>query len=147
MANLKRSIIVFIVLFICYSCRMGYRDFIQYIGVQSITYQNWVSGVRNGGSGYLVTITLNTPLSKHIELLTVQVFDKKAAISQLDSLHYQANCFVTIHTATEAIPAHSLPLKLKKNEALLTYIDKGIKKELIVKNVKELPFNAFPLYN
>lgn len=140
------KIIAFIGFFFCISCSVNKTNFIQK-NIKSVTYQHWVSGIKNGGNGYLVTLTLTVPLPKKIKLQTLQIFDKIAPINQIDSLHYQANCLVSIHSGVEAIATPSSSLKLNKNEVLILFHEGGIKKEQIIKNIKELAFNAFPIHN
>lgn len=140
------KIIVLFVFFFCISCSVNNNSSIQKI-VTSVTYQNWVSGVRNGGKGYLVNLTLIVPLPRNIKLDSLQIFDKIASVNQIDSLHYQANCLISIHSDNEAITTPSSSFKLNKNEVLIMFNESGIKKQQIIKNIKELSFNAFPIHN
>lgn len=140
-------IVLFTGLIFCTSCKLQQPVIQNNLYVQSITYQKWVSGVRNGGSGYLVNVMLSHPLPDDINLKSIQVFDKEAQIIKLDDLHYQANCYITMHSEGEAIETPSSITKLKPFQALLFYSFNGQNQIKVYNIVKELPLNPFPLHN
>ncbi len=140
-------IVLFTGLIFCTSCKLQQPVIQNNLYVQSITYQKWVSGVRNGGSGYLVNVMFSHPLPDDINLKSIQVFDKEAQLIKLDDLHYQANCYITMHSEGEAIETPSSITKLKPFQALLFYSFNGQNQIKVYNIVKELPLNPFSLHN
>jgi hypothetical protein len=143
-----RIIIVLLTgLIFCASCKLQQPIFQNNLYVQSITCQKWVSGVRNGGSGYLVNVILSHPLPVDFNLKSIQVFDKEAKLIKLDDLHYQANCYITMYSEREAIETPSSTTKLKPFQALLFYSFNGQNQSKVYNIVKELPLNPYPRHN
>lgn len=129
------------------SCKLQQSFFYNDLDVQSITYQKWISGVRNGGSGYLVNVMLSHPLPADFNLTSIQVFDKEAQLIKLNDLHFQANCYITIHSGSEAIETPSSTTKLQPFQARLCFSFNGQNQSKLFNTVKELPLNPFPQHN
>ena len=124
-----------------------------------VYYQNWVAGVRGGGSG--TNLFVSKTLVENKELLTAYFKGKSA---DFDPIHEHSNVFIARFTG-EANQRHdlnmevqaineygnkaplkkdSIPFNLAINDAVVSYLENNVLKYIKFKNVPQKEMLAFP---
>ena len=124
-----------------------------------VYYQNWVAGVRGGGSG--TNLFVSKTIVKNKELITAYFKGKSA---DFDPIHENSNVFIArfkgvanqrhdLNMEAQAINEYgnkaplkkdSIPFNLAINDAVVSYLDKNVLKYIKFKNVTQKEMLAFP---
>lgn len=125
------------------------------IAMKEVNQQNWVAGVRGGGSGTNVTIVFNKEVPSTIILRQLFFHNARVEALKISSTEFQflfrgkANWQrndeetedTDNNTTTEAIIP---PIAIGENEALLEYLDNGKKKYFKITNIVQKEPLAYP---
>ena len=95
-------------------------------------YQSWVSGVKGGGSGLIIFLTLGDSSSKNIQLEGIYFKDKYCKLTSKSDLKYQCtilknenretNSFIKpIENSTKEI--EKIPFMIQGDEAVVEYLE------------------------
>lgn len=115
-------------------------------------FQNWVAGVRGGGSGTNFFIRCNKPVPNEIILKAIYFRDKKAPIHKDSELVYSAGFTGEANNERGAEPnGNSVksekitpPFPITDNEAIIEYTFKGKKAYYKLTKIKEQELKAYP---
>lgn len=123
--------------------------------VKAAFFQNWVAGVKGGGSGTNVSIILSSILEE-IDVKEIYYTDQVAnAIQDPQNIDKYTGFFKnelnrevimeedTIKEAVNIPPVKS-PFSLSKNEAVISYLHDGELEYYKIVNVEEKPIIAYP---
>ena len=147
--KLKVILIAFITIFLT-NCKSSQFDAKPPFNVSSATYNNWVGG-QEGVSGIHLVFNLN---SKQTIKFQKVYFNKREAILEAKEKEGKTTLIGNISTSTignsnlvmdvdpkkeinNEIPETNFPFDLKENEAVLSYLEKGVTKFYKVKNIKK----------
>ncbi|RTY95947.1 hypothetical protein [Flavobacterium sp. GT3R68] len=115
-------------------------------------FQNWVAGVRGGGSGTNFYIQCKKPVPKQIILKALYFRDKKSPIHKDSETEYSAG-FTGDANKEKASDLNPTPIKGQKvtppypitdNEAIIEYSFKGKKAYYKLSTIKEQELKAYP---
>lgn len=123
--------------------------------VKAAFFQNWVAGVKEGGSGTNVSIILGS-ISEEIDVREIYYKEKVAnAIQDPQNIDKYTGFFTnelnrdvimdedTMNEAANTPPVKS-PFSLSKNEAVISYLHDGEMEYFKILNVEEKPMIAYP---
>ncbi len=147
---MKNLIVVFFVGFIISCGSVNKAEAQSEIKVAEASHQNWVAGVRGGGSGINFYLELKTELPTNIQLKKVIFRGYEVPFEKQDNLHFQA-MIKTLgnqqkhdddNSQTYTSPKNALTLA--NNEAILIYLKKGKEYQQKITNVIEKPALEYP---
>ncbi|MFD2908734.1 hypothetical protein ACFSX9_08280 [Flavobacterium ardleyense] len=121
--------------------------------IQSVSYQKWVAGLEDGGSGVNFYVNLIQPLHKDIALISVHfhgqeaLFEKTSETEYVAKIHSGQKDLIMDENPENEYGNQSAVINLKSNEAILTFHKNGETFTKKVENVKEKPIIAFPSRN
>lgn len=123
-----------------------------------VYFQNWVAGVRDGGSGTHVSITFEN-MDDGVRIKNIYFHNKmeKAQQSEQNPSHYmgyfstkkKGDVIMDINPAAEAQnrPPEAFPFNLLDNEAVISYYHKEKIGYFKLVEIKEKPLLAYPQSN
>ena len=124
--------------------------------LDTVYIQSWMAGVRGGGSGIHMYITLES--NKNNVMLDSVYFRGLQAKVELSKISYIASFKTSANQKDDIIMSNNkndeygnlppeeqnFPFQLKENECVLSYIENNTTKYLLVKNVQEKPQLEYP---
>ena len=158
--NLKKHIIVFLISIMFFSCSNKYTlEKKTNIKISEAYYNKWVSGVNGGGSGLQIFLNLETEINfKEDKIQLKRIFFRQGHSNLKKTAKNKFQAFIKTNdnsTNLELQPVdnktdetklenNKTPFKLKENEAILYYIEKGIDKYFKF-SLKEKTISNFPM--
>lgn len=121
-------------------------------------FQRWVAGIKEGGSGVNVHITIEN-ISEELDLKHIYFRNKKEKIAinvtTPDHIianfkdHYNRKATMHLDPSKEAVntPPEEFPFVLKDDEAVLSYLHQGEIKYVKISDMEERPLLAYPSTN
>lgn len=116
----------------------------------SASYETWVAGVRDGGSGVNFYVNLKTELSEEIELKKVIFRGHEVPFEKQDALHFiariktEGNQQKSDGDESQIYTSPKNALTLAENEAILIFFKNGKEIRKTIKEVKEKPMLQYP---
>lgn len=124
-----------------------------------VVYQNWVAGVKGGGSGTNLFISiLEKPTN--VQLDSVYFRGKVATLEMLDDHSYVGRFKTNFNQQTAIIKSDhrelanqksnledNFPFELKDTECVISYQENGATKYFKIKNITEKPAPNYPSVN
>lgn len=124
------------------------------VKIKEVYYQNWVAGVRGGGSGTNFHIEFEQQLPKDITLNQLYFRGKKDAVQKngetlyVVAFHGTANLERGEELSSDAPPSEVKkvvpPISISDDEAVLEFTQNGKRKLYKIKNVTEKEMLAYP---
>lgn len=155
-----RVFFVFAVLFTFYGCAGGKDTGYSFeqeppFTLGTVYYQDWVAGIRKGGSGTNVHITVDS-YTEEVVLLNIFFSNRKVkAQNSPQNVDQYIGYFKNEGRPdvimdgdpvkeTQNIPPEVFPFQLKKNEAVLSYLHNLEVKYFKISNMERKPMIAYP---
>ena len=146
MKHTKTIFFLFALQFLCAFCtsKEGFQQkFPQEIS--TISFEKWMGGRQEAGSGTTIRIELKKPLSKnaHLEKIYFQGFETQ--IVQENETTFKASFyFNAIYRNPNSSNFDSKNFNLKQNEAVIEYQKNNKTFFYKCRNIKEIPMIAYP---
>ena len=115
-------------------------------------YQSWVAGVKGGGSGLNIYLTLENSSNKNIQLEGIYFKDKYCKLKSLGDQKYQCSILMDENRETNFLPPpivldtseiDKTPFTIEGDDAVIVYIEnkkrKYIKITMLWKKMQHLP--------
>ena len=154
------SFFVSVILFACYSCAGGKDTGYSFeqeppFTLGAVYYQDWVAGVREGGSGTHVHITIDS-YAEDVVILDIFFSNKKEKAQNSPQYIDQYVGYFKNEARPDIVmdgdpvkeaqntPPEAFPFQLKNNEAVLSYLHKDEVKYVKISNMERKPMLAYP---
>lgn len=126
--------------------------------ITEIYSQNWIAGVQEGGSGTNVFVTFSS-MNESVLIEQFYFRNKVNDVKDISNEYLAFAAYFKGDTSHQIImdsnpvkeskntPPVAFPFKLKSNEVVISYLEKGSKKYFKVSEVEEKPTIAYPGLN
>jgi hypothetical protein len=123
------------------------------VKIESVYFENWISGIRGGKSGTDFYIKFGESLPKSILLGRLFFRDKNEVLNPISETLYEARYLNDVYASDDALykvagkirPNEDIPyLPIKPNEAVLEYYEFGEINYHLIKNIDEIELE-FPI--
>lgn len=126
--------------------------------IASAYYQNWVAGIKEGGSGTYIHI-LFTSMDKNVEVKDIyfneSILEAKSTLQKpmeyTGYLKVNSGRDVVMHSnptkEAQNTPSESFPFQLEGNEAVIAYMFSGTKHYYKITNIAQKEILAYPQGN
>ena len=113
--------------------------------ISTISYEKWMGGRQETGSGTTIHIEFQKPLSKNIQLKKIYFQDHETQIVKETETKYKASFyFNAIYRNPNSSNFASKKVNLKQNEALIEYQNNNKIVFYKCRYIKEIPMIAYP---
>ena len=113
--------------------------------ISTISFEKWMGGRQEAGSGTTIRIELKKPLSKNIHLEKIYFQGFETQIVQENETTFKASFyFNAIYRNPNSSNFDSKKFNLKQNEAVIEYQKNNKTFFYKCRNIKEIPMIAYP---
>ena len=113
--------------------------------ISTISFEKWMGGRQEAGSGTTIRIELKKPLSKNVHLEKIYFQGFETQIEQENETTFKASFyFNAIYRNPNSSNFDSKNFNLKQNEAVIEYQKNNKTFFYKCRNIKEIPMIAYP---
>lgn len=113
--------------------------------ITTVSYEKWMGGRKEAGSGTTIRIQFQKPLSKSIQLEKIYFQGFETQIVQENETNFKASFyFNAIYRDPNSSNFDSKKFNLKQNEAVIEYQKNNKIFFYKCRNIKEIPMIAYP---